>query len=110
MQIMLQHTMMQTKLHCPWPLKNKSNTYSAYISNVLTLIPGLNVMTSIRYESIDFKGGVRGSNDTPAYTQEPGHLSWELYMKLSKISFRYLVIIKTVLPAMDIILPIKHRI
>ena len=52
-----------------WPLKNKSNTYSAYISNVLTLIPGLNVMTSIRYESIDFKGGVRGSNDTPAYTQ-----------------------------------------
>lgn len=52
-----------------WPLKNKSNTYSAYISNVLTLVPGLNVMTSIRYESIDFKGGVRGSNDTPAYTQ-----------------------------------------
>lgn len=52
-----------------WPLKNKSNTYSAYVSNVITPVPGLNLMTAIRYESVKFNGGVKGSNETPAYTQ-----------------------------------------
>lgn len=52
-----------------WPLKNKSNTYSAYVSNVITPITGLNIMTAMRYESIQFKGGVKGGNETPAYTQ-----------------------------------------
>ena len=61
-----------------------------------TLVPGLNVMTSIRYESIDFKGGVRGSNDTPVILKGVGRLNWELYMKLSKINSRYLVITRTV--------------
>jgi len=52
-----------------WPLKNKSNTYSAYVSNVITPVQGLNLMTAIRYESVKFNGGVKGSNETPAYTQ-----------------------------------------
>ncbi|MCW8313976.1 TonB-dependent siderophore receptor [Sphingobacterium thalpophilum] len=52
-----------------WPLKNKTNAYSAYISNVITPISGLNIMTAIRYESIRFKGGVKGANETPSYAQ-----------------------------------------
>lgn len=52
-----------------YPIVNKTDTYSAYVSDVLTLTEGLNVMASIRYESNDFKGGVTGINQTPAYNQ-----------------------------------------
>lgn len=47
----------------------KKDTYSGYISNVITPISGLNILTSLRYESIDFKGGQTGQNITDAYTQ-----------------------------------------
>ncbi|MET3034483.1 TonB-dependent receptor [Chryseobacterium sp. NRRL B-14859] len=47
----------------------KKDTYSGYISNVITPITGLNILTSLRYESIDFKGGQTGQIPTQAYTQ-----------------------------------------
>lgn len=47
----------------------KKDTYSGYISNVITPITGLNILTSLRYESIDFKGGQTGQIPTKAYNQ-----------------------------------------
>lgn len=47
----------------------KKDVYSGYISNVITPVTGLNILTSLRYESVDFKGGQTGQNPTPAYTQ-----------------------------------------
>ena len=40
-----------------WPSSGVLNTYSGYISNVLTPIEGLNVLASVRYESNQFNGG-----------------------------------------------------
>lgn len=47
----------------------KKDVYSGYISNVITPVAGLNILTSLRYESVDFKGGQTGQNQTSAYTQ-----------------------------------------
>ncbi|WP_419489201.1 TonB-dependent siderophore receptor [Chryseobacterium bernardetii] len=47
----------------------KKDVYSGYISNVITPVAGLNILTSLRYESVDFKGGQTGQNVTAAYTQ-----------------------------------------
>lgn len=47
----------------------KKDVYSGYISNVITPVAGLNILTSLRYESVDFKGGQTGQNQTQAYTQ-----------------------------------------
>lgn len=47
----------------------KKDVYSGYISNVITPVTGLNILTSLRYESVDFKGGQTGQNPTQAYTQ-----------------------------------------
>ncbi|RAV30009.1 TonB-dependent receptor [Sinomicrobium soli] len=47
------------------------NTYSGYISNVLTPVEGLNIMAGIRYESNDFGGGytMTSNSISPAYSQ-----------------------------------------
>ncbi|NIF07801.1 TonB-dependent receptor [Chryseobacterium sp. Tr-659] len=47
----------------------KKDIYSAYISNVITPFTGLNILTSLRYENVDFKGGQTGQIVTSAYTQ-----------------------------------------
>lgn len=47
----------------------KKDIYSGYISNVITPVRGLNILTSLRYESVDFKGGKQGQVDTRAYKQ-----------------------------------------
>ncbi|WP_347219544.1 TonB-dependent receptor [Chryseobacterium sp.] len=47
----------------------KKDTYSGYISNVITPITGLNILTSVRYESVNFKGGQTGQKPTDSYTQ-----------------------------------------
>ncbi|WP_454047782.1 TonB-dependent siderophore receptor [Chryseobacterium sp. Marseille-Q8038] len=47
----------------------KKDVYSGYISNVITPVAGLNILTSLRYESVDFKGGQTGQIATAAYTQ-----------------------------------------
>ncbi|WP_335964838.1 TonB-dependent receptor [Galbibacter sp. PAP.153] len=52
-----------------YPITGVLNTYSGYISNVLTPVPGLNVLTSLRYESNNFEGGKSGQAATPEYTQ-----------------------------------------
>lgn len=47
----------------------KKDTYSGYISNVITPIEGLNILTSLRYESSNFKGGQIGQNQAASYNQ-----------------------------------------
>ncbi|MBK1894883.1 TonB-dependent siderophore receptor [Chryseobacterium paridis] len=47
----------------------KKDIYSGYISNVITPIAGLNILTSLRYESVNYKGGQVGPNKTAAYSQ-----------------------------------------
>lgn len=50
-----------------------TNVYSGYIANVFTPILGLNIMTAIRYENNDYKGGYTWNadpaNQLPAYNQ-----------------------------------------
>jgi hypothetical protein len=83
----------------------EKDVYSGYISNVITPVAGLNILTSLRYESVDFKGGQTGQNVTAAYTQEHGLRSWELFIRLFRIKSLYLEIIKIVSLATDIIFP-----
>lgn len=52
-----------------YPIKNKQNTYSAYISNVATIADGLNVMASVRYENNKFEGGFLGDDEVTPYSQ-----------------------------------------
>ncbi|MFT4094206.1 MAG: TonB-dependent receptor [Niabella sp.] len=52
-----------------WLQKGVLNTYSGYVSNVLTPLEGLNVLAAVRYESNNFLGGTLGSSDNPAYHQ-----------------------------------------
>ncbi|RNL94545.1 TonB-dependent receptor [Sinomicrobium pectinilyticum] len=52
-----------------YPITGVLNTYSAYISDVLTPAEGLNVMASVRYENNQFNGGKSGQADTQAYKQ-----------------------------------------
>lgn len=50
-------------------LVDSQDTYSGYISNVFTPISGLNIMTSVRYESNDFKGGILYGSPVDPYNQ-----------------------------------------
>lgn len=45
------------------------NTYSGYISTVVTPIKSLNIMAAIRYESNNYEGGKLGLNPTKPYRQ-----------------------------------------
>ncbi|WP_172281477.1 TonB-dependent siderophore receptor [Chryseobacterium sp. LAM-KRS1] len=47
----------------------KKDIYSGYISNVITPLPGLNILTSLRYESVAYKGGIIGPNIASSYNQ-----------------------------------------
>ena len=47
----------------------KKDTYSGYISNVITPITGLNILTSVRYETNNYRGGQVGQNKTAEYKQ-----------------------------------------
>lgn len=49
--------------------KGKKDTYSGYISNVITPITGLNILTSVRYETNNYKGGQVGQNKTAEFSQ-----------------------------------------
>ena len=59
----------QTNDEGTYPVIDNKNTYSAYVSDVLTLAEGLNVMASIRYEKNDYKGGTIGSKQAASYSQ-----------------------------------------
>lgn len=48
---------------------DQQNTYSGYISNVFTPISGLNLMTSVRYESNNSKGGLLGTTEVAPFEQ-----------------------------------------
>ncbi|MDH6251507.1 iron complex outermembrane receptor protein [Chryseobacterium sp. H1D6B] len=52
-----------------YPSLGKKDIYSAYISNVFTPTAGLTILAAIRYESNNFKGGLRGSQVADSYTQ-----------------------------------------
>ena len=52
-----------------YPKDTQIDTYSAYLSDVLTVAEGLNVMASLRYESNNFKGGLLGTNTVAPYKQ-----------------------------------------
>ncbi|OBS14284.1 TonB-dependent receptor [Elizabethkingia miricola] len=52
-----------------YPSLGKQNIYSGYISNVLTLVRGLNILAALRYESNVYKGGQQGQKQADAYTQ-----------------------------------------
>jgi len=52
-----------------WNSITQKNTYSGYISNVFSPISAIHLMTAIRYENIDFKGGRIGPNEAKAYNQ-----------------------------------------
>ncbi|MCL7986581.1 TonB-dependent receptor [Sphingobacterium sp. lm-10] len=52
-----------------FPLINDKDTYSFYASNVLTVMPGLNLMAALRYENNDFLGGNSYNTPTEPYNQ-----------------------------------------
>lgn len=52
-----------------YAMVSDTDVYSGYIANVFTPISGLNIMTAIRYENNDFKGGKLWINDLPTYNQ-----------------------------------------
>ncbi|WP_343660710.1 TonB-dependent receptor [Chryseobacterium sp.] len=47
----------------------KKDTYSGYISNVITPVTRLNILTSVRYETNNYRGGQVGQNKTAEYKQ-----------------------------------------
>lgn len=52
-----------------YPIIGTLKTTSGYISNVLTPVDGLNILTSIRYENNKYLGGKKGQANADAYTQ-----------------------------------------
>ncbi|MCT3806832.1 TonB-dependent receptor [Elizabethkingia anophelis] len=70
-----------------WPSSGVLNTYSGYISNVLTPIEGLNVLASVRYESNQFNGGKRGQADVAAYSQSAWSPKFGLVYEIIKDQF-----------------------
>ncbi|WP_392437105.1 TonB-dependent siderophore receptor [Cruoricaptor ignavus] len=70
-----------------YPLISESNTYSAYISDVLTITDGLNVMASLRYESNDFQGGKKGANEIKPYRQSAFSPKFGLVYEIVKNKF-----------------------
>lgn len=45
------------------------DTYSAYVSNVFSPIKGLNILTAVRFDNFESKGGTLGSTVTDPYKQ-----------------------------------------
>ncbi|WP_370896694.1 TonB-dependent siderophore receptor [Chryseobacterium gossypii] len=70
-----------------YPTTGITNTYSAYISNVLTLIEGLNFLAAVRFDNYDFKGGKLGQRDSPAYTQSAWSPKFGLVYEIIKDKF-----------------------
>ncbi|HAY3536461.1 TonB-dependent siderophore receptor [Elizabethkingia anophelis] len=70
-----------------WPSSGVLNTYSGYISNVLTPIEGLNVLASVRYESNQFNGGKRGQAAVAAYSQSAWSPKFGLVYEIIKDQF-----------------------
>ncbi|MDV3864210.1 TonB-dependent receptor [Elizabethkingia anophelis] len=70
-----------------WPSSGVLNTYSGYISNVLTPIEGLNVLASVRYESNQFNGGKRGQAAVAAYSQSAWSPKFGLLYEIIKDQF-----------------------
>ncbi|MGE8556007.1 MAG: TonB-dependent siderophore receptor [Chryseobacterium jejuense] len=62
------------------------NIYSGYISNVFTPVSGLNIMTSVRYESNESKGGMAGSPIAP-YKQAAWSPKFGLVYEIIKDKF-----------------------
>lgn len=52
-----------------YPMTGKKEVYSGYLSNVFTPIKGFNILTAIRYEHNDFKGGKVGQANADRYKQ-----------------------------------------
>ncbi len=52
-----------------FPFIDDKDTYSFYASNVLTVLPGLNVMAALRYETNHFLGGNSYNTPTEPYKQ-----------------------------------------
>ncbi|MCT3907091.1 TonB-dependent receptor [Elizabethkingia anophelis] len=70
-----------------WPSSGVLNTYSGYISNVLTPVEGLNVLASVRYESNQFNGGKRGQAAVAAYSQSAWSPKFGLVYEIIKDQF-----------------------
>ncbi len=70
-----------------WPSSGVLNTYSGYISNVLTPVEGLNVLASVRYESNQFNGGKRGQAAVAAYSQSVWTPKFGLVYEIIKDQF-----------------------
>ncbi|AQX85871.1 TonB-dependent receptor [Elizabethkingia bruuniana] len=70
-----------------WPSSGVLNTYSGYISNVLTPVDGLNVLASVRYESNQFNGGKRGQAAVAAYSQSAWSPKFGLVYEVIKDQF-----------------------
>jgi iron complex outermembrane receptor protein len=70
-----------------WPSSGVLNTYSGYISNVLTPVEGLNVLASVRYESNQFNGGNRGQTAVAAYSQSAWSPKFGLIYEIIKDQF-----------------------
>ncbi|MCQ4035296.1 TonB-dependent siderophore receptor [Kaistella montana] len=70
-----------------YPDIGEKNTYSAYVSDVLTIADGLNVMASIRYESNDFQGGKKGANEIQPYQQSAFSPKFGLVYEIVKNKF-----------------------
>lgn len=64
-----------------WPSSGVLNTYSGYISNVLTPIEGLNVLASVRYESNQFNGGKEDKLMLQLIHNPHGRQNSDWYMK-----------------------------
>lgn len=52
-----------------WNSITQKNIYSGYVSNVFSPLSSIHLMTALRYENIDFKGGKIGANDAKPYKQ-----------------------------------------
>lgn len=52
-----------------YPITGKKNFYSGYVSNVFTPVSGLNILTALRYESVNQLGGKLGQADAEKYSQ-----------------------------------------
>lgn len=48
-----------------YPIVNKINTYSAFVSNVLNLTDNLNILTALRVDRFENKGGTEGGELKP---------------------------------------------
>ena len=52
-----------------YPVVNKTNTYSAYVSDVLNLTDKLSLLAALRVDQYENKGGLTGSTNMEVYNQ-----------------------------------------